>query len=229
MELDAQNENNFWQIGLLQAGDYAFRFWVADTDQTSTFIVRTNELTKETQSLYNNSSTGDFTITFQGQTTAAIVWNAADSAVESALELLSNINGVSVTGAGTVGDPWLIVFDDPAGNVDQITTDDAGMNGTSTIATDVAGTSTALDSLSVTPARPVYTPEYELFVTLDGTEILQLEVEKTDTGTDRVRVDKYEYEVVLPVLHGGSTVTVEVLVTGTPTTNGDDLQTSLWY
>lgn len=229
MELNAQNENNFWQIGLLQAGDYAFRFWVADTDQTSTFIVRTNELTKETQSLYNNSSTGDFTITFQGQETAAIVWNAADSAVESALELLSNINGVSVTGAGTVGDPWLIVFDDPAGNVDQITTNDAGMDGSSTIATDVAGTSTALDSLSVTPARPVYTPEYELSVTLDGTEILQLEVEKTDTGTDRVRVDKYEYEVVLPVLHGGSTVTVEVLVTGTPTTNGDDLQTSLWY
>ncbi len=229
MELAAQNENNFWQVGLLQAGDYAFKFWVADTDQTSTFIVRVNELTTETQSLYNNSASGDFLILFQGETTAAIVWNAAASVVEAALELLPNINNVSVTGAGTVGDPWLIVFDDPAGNVDQITTNDAGMSGTSTIATDVAGTSTALDSLSVTPARPVYTPEYELFVTLDGTEILQLEVEKTDTGTDRVRVDKYEYEVVLPVLHGGSTVIVEVLVTGTPTTNGDDLQTSLWY
>ncbi len=229
MELNAQNENNFWQVDPLPVGNYAFRFWVADTDLTSTFIVRVNELTKETQSLYNNSSTGDFTITFQGQETAAIVWNAADSVVKAALELLSNINIVSVTGIGTIGDPWLIVFDDPAGNVDQITTNDAGMNGTSTIATDVAGTSTALDSLSVTPARPVYTPEYELFVTLDGTELLQLEVEKTDTGADRVRVDKYEYAALLPVLHGGSTVKVEVLVTGTPTTNGDDLQLVLWY
>ncbi len=229
MELDAQNENNFWQIGLLQPGDYAFKFWVADTDLTSTFIMRVNELTKETQSLYNNSSTGDFTITFQGQETAAIAWNAAASAVEAALELLSNIVAVSVTGAGTIGSPWLIVFDNPAGNVDQITTNDAGMDGTSTIATDVAGTNTALDSLSLTPARPVYTPEHELFVTLDGTEIVQMEVEKTDTGTDRVRVDKYEYAALLPVLHGGSNVTIEVLVTGTPTTNGDDLQWTLWY
>lgn len=229
MELDAQNENNVWQVGLLAAGNYAFKFWVADTDLTSTFVLRVNEVTVETQSLYNNSSTGDFTITFQGQTTAAIVWNAANSAVKAALELLPNINTVSVTGIGTVGDPWLIDFDDPAGNVDEITTNDAGMDGSSVIATTVAGTDTVLDSLSLTPARPVYTPEYELFVTLDGTEIVQLEVEKTDTGVDKVRVDKYEYAALLPVLHGGSNVTIEVLVTGTPTTNGDDLQWTLWY
>ncbi len=229
MELDAQNENNFWQIGLLQAGEYAFGFWVADTDQTATFVVRVNELTVETQSLHNNSTTGDFTITFQGQTTAAIVWNAAASAIKSALELLSNVIQVSVTGIGTAGDPWKIDFDNPAGNVDEITTTDAGMDGTSTIATDTAGTSVALDSLTVTTNRPVYTPEYELIVTLDGTEIVQLEVEKTDSGVDRVRVDKYEYKALLPVLHGGSNCTIEVLVTGTPTTNGDDLQLTVWY
>ncbi len=229
MELDAQNENNFWQVGLLSPGEYVFKFWVADTDQTSTFVVRTNELTVETQSLHNNSSTGDFTITFQGQTTAAISWNESAANLKAALELLSNIITVSVTGIGTAGDPWKIDFDNPAGNVDEITTNDAGMDGTSTIATDTAGTSVVLDSLSVATGRPVYTPEYELFVTLDGTEIVQLEVEKTDTGVDRVRVDKYEYEALLPVLNGGSNCTIEVLVTGTPTTNGDDLQLTLWY
>ncbi len=229
MELDAQNENNFWQVGLLSVGDYAFKFWVADTDLTSTFIMRVNELTAETQSLFNNSSTGDFTITFQSETTAAIPWDETAANLETALELLSNINDVSVTGAGTSGDPWLIVFDNPAGNVDEITTNDAGMNGSSTIATDTAGTSTVLDSLSLTPARPVYTPEYLVFVTLDGTEIVQLEVEKTDTGTDKVRVDKYEYEALLPVLKAGSNVSVEILITGTPSTNGDDLQVTLWH
>lgn len=229
MELAAINENNFWQIGLLQPGDYVFGFWVADTDLTSTIVVRVNELTVETQSLHNNSSTGDFTITFQGQTTAAIVWNAAASAVKAALELLSNVILVTVTGIGTSGDPWKIDFDNPAGNVDEITTNDAGMDGSSTIVTDTAGTSTVLDSFTPAVPRPVYTPEYELFVTLDGSEIVQLEVEKTDTGTDRVRVDKYEYKALLPILHGGSNCTIEVLVTGTPSTNGDDLQFTLWY
>jgi len=229
MELDAINENNFWQVGLLSLGDYVFKFWVADTDLTSTFIMRVNELTVETQSLFNNSSTGDFTITFQSETTAAIPWDETAANLETALELLSNINDVSVTGAGTGGDPWLIVFDNPAGNVDEITTDDTGMNGSSTIATDTAGTSTVLDSQSLTPARPVYTPEYLVFVTLDGTEIIQLEVEKTDTGSDKVRVDKYEYEALLPVLKAGSNVSVEILITGTPSTNGDDLQVTLWH
>jgi hypothetical protein len=230
VELNAQNEKTWWQIPVTpQEGDYAFFYWVADTDQTSTFILRVNDVTAEVQSLYNNSTSGDFTITFDGATTAAIAWNAAASAVESALELLATINNATVTGAGTVGSPWLITFDDPAGNVPQITTNDAGMDGTSTIATDTAGTSTTLDSLSLTPARPVYTPSYELLASLDGTQVIQLEVEKTDTGTDRVRVDKFEYAANLPILHGGSTVSVEVLVTGTPTTNGDDLQLTYWY
>jgi len=229
VELDAINETNHWQLPTLEAGEYTFRFWVSDSLQSSDFTVRVNDMTKETQSLYNNSSTGDFTISYDGQgPTGVIAWNAAASVVEAALELLSNINAVSVSGAGTVGDPWLIVFDDPAGNVAQITTNDAGMDGTSTIATDVAGTSTTLESLAVATERPVYTPAYELISTLDGTEIIQLEVEKT-VAAGLIRVDKYEYAVLLPVLHGGSTVTVEVLVTGTPTTNGDDLQTTLWY
>ncbi len=229
MELASQNDNNFWQIGVLEAGRYDFRYWVSDVKRAAVFALRVNELTVETQSLHNNSSTGDFTITFQGETTAVIVWNAAASAVKAALELLSNIVQVSVTGIGTAGDPWKIDFDNPAGNVDEITTADGGMDGTSTIATDVAGTSTTLDSLSINQERPVYEPFFEITTVLDGTEIVQLEVEKTDVTINEVRVDKYEYEVRLDVLHGGSTVTVEVLVTGSPSTNGTDLQAVYWY
>lgn len=100
----------------------------------------TNSLTDEIQSLYNNSTTGDFTISFDGATTAAIAWNAADSAVKAALELLSTITLVTVTGAGTVGDPWLITFQNPGGeDVAAITTNDGGMDGASTIAEDTKG------------------------------------------------------------------------------------------
>ena len=44
---------------------------------------------------------GTFTLTFDGQTTAAIVYNAAPAAVQSALEALSNINTGDVVAAGS--------------------------------------------------------------------------------------------------------------------------------
>jgi hypothetical protein len=137
MELDAQDEENYWNVGTLQAGDYRARFWVADTDQTSSFDLE--------------------------------------------------------------------------------------------VVDDHTGSPTTMASQSFTPARPVYTPAYEIKFTSTGAEDIYFVVTKTDTGTDRVRVDKYEYELDLPILHAGSTVTCEILVTGTPSTNGDDLQVTLWY
>jgi ribosomal protein S11 len=94
---------------------------------------------------------------------------------------------------------------------------------------DHLGTPTVVASRSLTPARSVYEPAYELRFTSTGTEDIFLVVTKTDAGAGPVRVDKYEFEFQHPILHGGSTVTVEVLVTGAPTTNGDDLQVALWY
>lgn len=48
--------------------------------------------------VFNDVPTGGtFTITFDGQTTAAIPYNATPAQVEAALELLPNINGVTVT------------------------------------------------------------------------------------------------------------------------------------
>jgi len=51
---------------------------------------------------------GTFTLTFDGQTTAAIAYNAAAATVAAALELLSNIDDVSVT--GSAGGPWDVEF-----------------------------------------------------------------------------------------------------------------------
>jgi hypothetical protein len=51
---------------------------------------------------------GTFTLTFDGETTGTIVYNAAASVVQAALEGLSNINigDVTVTGTG----PWTVTF-----------------------------------------------------------------------------------------------------------------------
>lgn len=88
---------------------------------------------------------------------------------------------------------------------------------------------TTLDTVTVTDARSVYTPSYDILYTADGTEDFTLKVTKTDAGAGLVRVDRYQYEVNLPTLGQGQYLTVEVAVTGSPTTNGDDVQLTVWY
>ncbi len=89
--------------------------------------------------------------------------------------------------------------------------------------------STDIIRTSITLHRATYEPAYELKFTSTGTEDFLFEVEKTDTGTDRVRVDKFEYRVSLPILHAGATCQVEGLHTLTPTDEGGDVQVNIWY
>ena len=58
---------------------------------------------------------GTFTLTVGGQTTANIAYNASTSTVDSALVALSTVVAVTVTGTGTIADPWIVTFDDPTG------------------------------------------------------------------------------------------------------------------
>ncbi|WP_254510276.1 RHS repeat-associated core domain-containing protein [Anatilimnocola floriformis] len=60
------------------------------------------EVQEVTDYLVGSWSGGTFTLSFEGQTTAPIAWNASNYDVESALEALSNIVDVSVT-TGTNG------------------------------------------------------------------------------------------------------------------------------
>lgn len=88
--------------------------------------------------------------------------------------------------------------------------------------------STTVASLSVSDGS-TYIPSHDLYFTSDGTETWKFETKKTDAGAGVVRIDKYEIEIVLPTLHALSTVTAEILITGTPSTNGDDLQVTAWH
>lgn len=56
---------------------------------------------------------GTWTLTFRGQTTAPIQWDASAGDVGTALGALSNIDSVTVTGSGTTADPYEVEFDGP--------------------------------------------------------------------------------------------------------------------
>jgi hypothetical protein len=109
----------------------------------------TNE--QQTVTITGTPTGGTFTLTFNGATTANIAYNAAASAVVSALEALPNIGSGNVTGTGGAlpGTPVVITFTNQLGkqNVNQMTAAHAFTGGTApaiAITTTTAGS--ALDS-----------------------------------------------------------------------------------
>jgi hypothetical protein len=89
---------------------------------------------------------GDFTLTYDGQTTGDIAYNAAAAAVVAALEALSNIGAGNVTGTGGAlpGTPVVITFagDLAEADIAQMTGDGSGLTG---------GTAPAVVVTTVTP------------------------------------------------------------------------------
>jgi hypothetical protein len=82
-----------------------------------------------------------FTVTFGGQTTAAIPAAATAAQVQSALEALSTIGTGNVVVTGSAGGPWTITFQGALAGLDnaQVTTTPTGGTGTVTPSTTTAG------------------------------------------------------------------------------------------
>ncbi len=64
----------------------------------------------QTVSIDSTSSGGTFKLTFDGETTGTIDYNAAAADVKTALELLTNINLVAVTGGPGPSTDWIVEF-----------------------------------------------------------------------------------------------------------------------
>jgi len=95
----------------------------------SSLLART--VINEVQSITTaGSSAGTFTLTFNGQTTGAIAFDAANTVIQTALEALSNINVGDVTVASAT-EPWIATFAGQyAGrNVPEMTIDGGGLTG----------------------------------------------------------------------------------------------------
>lgn len=86
---------------------------------------------------------GTFTLTFTAQTTAAIPFDAAASVMQTALNNLSNLDGVTVS--GSAGGPYTVTFPADMGNVGQMTADGSGLTGGTAPAVNVATTTPGVD------------------------------------------------------------------------------------
>jgi hypothetical protein len=124
----------------------------------------TNE--SQTVTITGTPTGGTFTLTWQGETTAAIAYNATAAAVESALEALSVINAgdVSVSGGPGPGTPYVVAFSGQyhGENVAQMTATGSFTGGTTpavAVTTGTGGGSASVNGLEV--------PEGFLFNTLE--------------------------------------------------------------
>ncbi|MEW1565842.1 hypothetical protein AB0454_22985 [Streptomyces sp. NPDC093509] len=109
----------------------------------------TNEV--QTATITGGPTGGTFTLTFSGQTTTALAYNATAAAVQTALEALSNVNPGDIKVTGNAGGPYTLTFGGQylGDNVASATATASFTGGTSpgvTMATTTAGgTATASD------------------------------------------------------------------------------------
>jgi hypothetical protein len=138
---------------------------------------------------------GTFTLTFSAQTTGAIPFNAAASVVQADLNGLSNLDGVTVTGAA--GGPYTVTFPASMGNVAQMTGNGAGLTG---------GTAPAVVVATVTPGAaasntagtwiyatgPVQVRLSTVVVTADAPETVDRTINRQEIWADRVFAATYD-------------------------------------
>lgn len=95
--------------------------------------VITRAATSETQTITISGTPtgGTFTLTFDGQTTAPIAFDAVNTAVDTALEALSNleVGDVTVSGGPGPGTPFVVTFLASLGDVPLMTANGAGLIG----------------------------------------------------------------------------------------------------
>lgn len=101
-----------------------------------TVVCNSTTMVNEVQQIATDSGTitaGNFKLTFEGQQTGNIAWNAAASAVQTALEALSNVDSgdVAVTGGALPGTPVSVEFKGAYAGVNdvQMSVDNTGLTG----------------------------------------------------------------------------------------------------
>lgn len=136
----------------LTAPPVSSRFTIVGADETYEV---TEVDTNERQTVTVDATSGNFTLTYAGQTTANIDEGATAAAVQSALEALSNIAVGDVLVTGSAGGPWTVEFRGTlAGtNVAEMTATDVDlMGGGDTVAVATAHQGGTVYSITFTPA-----------------------------------------------------------------------------
>lgn len=127
---------------LADPGTARYKLGGATIDWSTVPTIDRNEV--QTVSLTGSPTGGTYTLTYSGQTTGNIAFNATAAAVRTALEALSNVGvgNVVVTGSG----PWVITFCNALANTDVANMTGSGANLT-------GGTSPAVSVAETTKGR----------------------------------------------------------------------------
>ena len=106
-------------------------------------IDSTDFTTDTVQSVSNDATGGTFTLTYDGQTTGSIAFDASAATVETDIESLSNVTAATVTGTGIAATPWVIRFITATGQNIMTAGDGSLTGGTSTVALEAIDISVA--------------------------------------------------------------------------------------
>lgn len=144
----------------------------------------------QTVTISGTPTGGTFTLTFRGQTTSAIAYNAASGAVQSALQALSTIGSGNATVTGSAGGPYTVTFASflAATNVPQMTATSSltgGTNPSVAVSTSTPGYS-VMTSHVITPSDAASLPW------LSVEERLSFDLESfryTDAKVTRLRLE----------------------------------------
>ncbi|MHC4572552.1 MAG: flagellar filament capping protein FliD [Planctomycetota bacterium] len=86
----------------------------------------------QTASLDASPTGGTFTLTYRGQTTDAIQWDAGAATIKAELEKLSTVNADDIMVSGSLDDGTTFTFASSLGDVDLLMIDGSGLTGPST-------------------------------------------------------------------------------------------------
>jgi hypothetical protein len=127
--------SNAWEVEDARGTGLGWHSTIASTDYTTDTVQRVE----------NDATGGDFTLTYDGETTGAIPYNETAVNVETAIEALSNVTTVTVTGTGVAATPWVIFFNSATGQ-NIMTADDTGLTG------QTLGTTIVLETIDISVA-----------------------------------------------------------------------------
>lgn len=97
---------------------------------------------------------GSFNLTFRGETTAAIPYNATAAQVDAALEALSTIGSVTTSGGPLPGTAVSVTFVNPTGDVQQLTAS-SSLTGGTTPAVNITTTTPGVNGTATGAASPL--------------------------------------------------------------------------
>ena len=175
------------------------RFTVNTVNNTITYTVsgRYGVNEQQTVNIDDATSSGNFTLTFDSVESAAIEWNSANSAVQSALEAVSTIGvgNVSVTGGPGPSTDWTVEFIGSLRGTDvgALIGDGTNLSGgttTVTIVTTVPGDATSTTNVEFTPAWGAETPAVSDVITFISQRI---DVKVGEGNVTWTEAKEYEY------------------------------------